>query len=151
MAEIDLEINGRPHRVGCGEGEETRLRALAEIVDKHARALALQMGVFSDAKLFLMTALIIADELADAQDRIASLETAAPPFASSAGPTVQADRRDAAGLEPEAVEPAGAGPAGEAAGPAPHWPDPEVEEAFAELMRQASARLNAIAERIEAA
>ena len=142
MAEIDLEINGRPHRVGCGEGEETRLRALAEIVDSHARGLSNQMGVFSDAKLFLMTALTIADELADAKDRIATLEAAAPPFA----PAAQAKARPA-----KASGAPDAGSAKAAADAPPLWPDPEVEEAFAELMDRAALRLNAIAERMESA
>ncbi|MBX2856421.1 MAG: cell division protein ZapA [Rhodobacteraceae bacterium] len=151
MAEIDLEINGRPHRVGCGEGEEIRLRALAKIVDTHARGLALQMGVFSDAKLFLMTALTIADELADAQDRIATLEAAAPPFASTATSNVMANGREADGLAAAASDLERETAEIETPAAPPHWPDPEVEEAFAELLSQAAERLIVIADRIEAA
>jgi cell division protein ZapA len=66
MAQVTLEINGRPHVVGCGPGEEARLIALSRYVDTKVRELAAQVGTVGESRLLLLACLTLADELGDA-------------------------------------------------------------------------------------
>lgn len=70
MAQVTVTINGREHVVGCGEGEEDRVRQLAAFVDKRAGELVDGGMKVPDARLMMMTALMIADDLATAYDEL---------------------------------------------------------------------------------
>lgn len=76
MAEVTVEIAGRSYRLGCGEGEEEHLAGLAALIDAEARNLQKQFGNMQEARLFLMTSLLVADRLADAEARLVELEEA---------------------------------------------------------------------------
>lgn len=65
MAEVTVTVNGRDYAIACGDGEEGHIGDLAIYVDHHARALAARLGPMTEARLLLMTALTIADELGD--------------------------------------------------------------------------------------
>jgi len=67
MAQVTITVNGRDHRIGCDDGEEDRVRELAAIVDERATALAKQIGPSSDSRLLLMTAILMADDIASAR------------------------------------------------------------------------------------
>lgn len=71
MAQVTITVNGRDHRIGCGDGEEDRVRELAAIVDEKATAMARQIGPSSDSRLLLMTAIVMADDLSTAQSALA--------------------------------------------------------------------------------
>ena len=74
MAEVTVDIAGRSYRLGCGEGEEEHLMRLAELLDAEAQKLLRQFGSMSEGRLLLMTSLLVADRLSDAEQRIAELE-----------------------------------------------------------------------------
>jgi cell division protein ZapA len=74
---LEVTINGRRHQLNCAEGEEARLRRLAAYVDGRVGELAKQHGPVGDARLLVLTSLLIADELADAYDEIKRLRAAA--------------------------------------------------------------------------
>ena len=63
MATVTVEINGRPYAVGCADGQEERVRILAKQFDVHVRQVAGDVGHVGDIRLFLMAALVLADEL----------------------------------------------------------------------------------------
>lgn len=67
MGQATITINGRTYRLECGDGEEERLLALAEIVRRRVDSLAGEFAAAGDGRLLLMTALMLADELMDAQ------------------------------------------------------------------------------------
>lgn len=76
MPEISVDVAGRNYRLICGDGEEQHLQTLVGLVDAEARALAKGRGAqMAEARLMLMSALMVADRLHDAQARIAELET----------------------------------------------------------------------------
>ena len=75
MSQIQVEVNGRPYAVGCEDGQEQHLQDLAKIFDQQVRHVAEDMGQLGDTRLFLMGALLLADELFDARTRLASLQT----------------------------------------------------------------------------
>ena len=67
MATVTVEINGRPYAVGCADGQEDRVRVLARQFDNHVRQVAADVGHVGDLRLFLMAALVLADELHEAR------------------------------------------------------------------------------------
>lgn len=74
MGLLDIQINGRRHQVQCGDGEEPRLRRLAAYIDSCAGKLVQQHGQLPDAKVLLLTSLLVADELSDAYEEIKRLK-----------------------------------------------------------------------------
>jgi cell division protein ZapA len=77
MGMVDITFNGRRHQVQCGDGEEPRLRRLAAYVDSCAGKLQQQHGQLPDAKVLLLTSLLVADELSDAYEEIKRLNARA--------------------------------------------------------------------------
>ena len=69
MAQLTIEVNGRPYLVGCEDGQEPQLRELAKVYDAYVRQLAEQVGSLGETRLFLMGALVMADELQDVRTR----------------------------------------------------------------------------------
>lgn len=67
MATVTVEVNGRPYAVGCADGQEDRVRMLARQFDDHVRNVAAEVGHVGDIRLFLMAALLLADELHEAR------------------------------------------------------------------------------------
>jgi len=74
MAQVTVEVNGRPYAVGCEDGQEQHLLDLARLFDQQVRHVSADMGQLGDTRLFLMGALLLADELSDAKGRLASLQ-----------------------------------------------------------------------------
>lgn len=74
MAQINVNVNGRPYAVGCEDGQEDHLVELAKIFDQQVRQISHDMGQLGDTRLFLMGALLLADELSDAKSRLAALQ-----------------------------------------------------------------------------
>ena len=69
MSEVTVDVAGRSYRLGCGADEEEHLTGLATMLDTEARTLLRQFGQMSEGRLLLMTALMIADRLAEAEDK----------------------------------------------------------------------------------
>ena len=74
MAQINIDVNGRPYAVGCEDGQEPHLQELAKLFDHQVRQVSQDMGQLGDTRLFLMGALLLADELLDAKNRLAALQ-----------------------------------------------------------------------------
>ena len=74
MSHINVTINARQYRMACEEGQEARLLKLAESMESRVEALRGKFGEIGDARLTVMAALTVCDELLDAQGRIRNLE-----------------------------------------------------------------------------
>jgi cell division protein ZapA len=74
MAQLAIEVNGKPYIVGCEDGQEPRLRELAGLIDAQVRQVGRDVGQLGDTRLILMGALMIADELTEARARLATAE-----------------------------------------------------------------------------
>ena len=74
MAQISIDVNGRPYTVGCEDGQENHLIELARMLDRQVRQVSQDMGQLGDTRLFLMGALLLADELFDARARLSGLQ-----------------------------------------------------------------------------
>ena len=66
MPQVDVNVNGRRYQIACDEGQEEHLSQLAEYVDKRVQELVGAVGQVGDARLLVMTSLLVADELAEA-------------------------------------------------------------------------------------
>jgi len=67
MAQVTVSLNGREYTVGCGPGEEARIRELARNVDIRMRKFGPQVGQAGESRLLVMMLLTMADELAEAK------------------------------------------------------------------------------------
>lgn len=76
MAELDVMVAGRSYRLGCEDGQEPHLAALAASIDAEARAISGRTGAMSEPKVLLMAALIIADRLSEAEAALAAARAA---------------------------------------------------------------------------
>ena len=71
MAQVTVDVNGRPYTVGCEDGQEAHLTALARLFDEQVRQVGEEVGQLGETRLFLMGALLLADELSDVKSRLA--------------------------------------------------------------------------------
>ena len=74
MAQVTVLVNGRNYTLACEDGEEEHLTALDNFIDTRVAELGRSVGQVGDARLMLMASLIVADELAVAQERVEELE-----------------------------------------------------------------------------
>jgi len=70
LGQINLTVNGRPFAVTCDDGQETRIRRLGQYVDAKVAEFVGSLGQIGEARLLLLAALVIADELADANEAL---------------------------------------------------------------------------------
>jgi cell division protein ZapA len=66
MPQVSISINGRSYPVACDEGEEDRIRDLARLIDGKVAGFARQVGQAGEARLLVLAALVLADELTEA-------------------------------------------------------------------------------------
>jgi cell division protein ZapA len=74
MPQVTVTINRRQYRMACEEGQEEHLLRLCADLNRRIAELGHKFGEIGDARLILMAALSVADELADTSDRITRLE-----------------------------------------------------------------------------
>jgi len=79
MAQVTVNINGRAYPVACEAGQEARIIDLARYVDGKVKTFAHDVGPVGEARLLLLAALVLADEMSEAKD------AAARPMSSSNG------------------------------------------------------------------
>ena len=75
MSSVNITINGKQFRVACEAGQEGRVTMLAEDFDQRISSMRSRFGEVGDARLTVMAAMMIGDELFDANARIAKLES----------------------------------------------------------------------------
>jgi cell division protein ZapA len=79
MPQVSITINGRAYPVACDEGEEDRIRELARLIDSKVAGFARQVGQAGEARLLVLAALFLADELTEANEAARRLGTQPAP------------------------------------------------------------------------
>ena len=74
MSQVTVTINGRQYRMACEDGQENHLIGLARDFDRRIVELHGRFGEIGDARLTVMAALEVADQLAEAGRNIRRLE-----------------------------------------------------------------------------
>ena len=85
MGQVNIKLNGHAHTVGCQDGEEDHLRHLVAQMEEKVRAVRAMGGQFSEARMLLHVALMLADEAHDLRADLQRLRAGPPP---PAGPLV---------------------------------------------------------------
>jgi len=73
MPQVTVVVNARSFRMGCQDGEEARVQELAAEIDKQVQRIRGGVKAVQDDRLFLMVAMIMADQLWDARDELQRL------------------------------------------------------------------------------
>jgi cell division protein ZapA len=74
MTQVNATIAGRQFRLACEDGQQDHLHALANDMDTRIEGLRQRFGEIGDTRLTVMAALMVADELEDAKQRLRRLE-----------------------------------------------------------------------------
>ena len=75
MPQVVVTIDSKTYRMACGEGEEDHLLSLAAEIDRRVGELRSSFGEIGDLRLTVMTAMMIADELQEANRRLSALSS----------------------------------------------------------------------------
>lgn len=84
MPDVEISIGGRTFQVACQPGEDHFLRAAATLLDSEAQPLVAQMGRMPEARMLLMSALMLADRTAALEDELRALKAHAAGLESRA-------------------------------------------------------------------
>lgn len=90
MAQVSLQINGYGYILGCADGEEEHLRSLAADLDRRIDEIKASTGPSGEARMLLMAALVVSDELHDLREEARQREGGVTPAAK---PEPKAGRR----------------------------------------------------------
>ncbi len=73
MPQVNVEINKRSYRLSCGPGEEEHVIALSRRIDAHASKVGRAATPAAEAQSLVMVALLLADELQEAEAKAETL------------------------------------------------------------------------------
>lgn len=73
MPEVNVEIDGKKFRMACEEGQQAHLLSLADRFNRTVLQLKGSFGEIGDSRLLVMAGIAVLDELAEAENRIGSL------------------------------------------------------------------------------
>lgn len=73
MGQVTVKVNNRDYVVGCDDGEEAKIAGLSEMIDAKTHELVGRLGQVGEARLLLMAALLLADDLASAYGQLDGL------------------------------------------------------------------------------
>jgi len=96
MGQLTVHINGKPYLLGCEDGEEAQLKTLAAAVDEKVRTVSAGAAALGETRLILLGALMLADEGAALEERVAAAEAEAARLRAQLD---NADSRAVAALE----------------------------------------------------
>lgn len=124
MPQVEVAIGGRTFEVACQEGEEHFLQSAALMLDSEASHLSSQIGRMPEARMLLMSGLMLADKTAGLEEKLRDAEERMA--------TMQAQIEQLQSRDPERVE-------------VPII-SPEVVDTFAEI----AARAESLADQVDA-
>jgi cell division protein ZapA len=78
MAQVTIRINGYAYTVGCEDGQEPHLEKMAADIEQRIDSIKALGGQSGEARLLMLAALLLADELHDTRKAAAETQVAAP-------------------------------------------------------------------------
>jgi cell division protein ZapA len=77
MAQVTLRINGYAYTIGCKDGEEKHLEAMGAEVSNRIDGVRAAAGPSGEARMLVMAALLMADDIFDLRSRLQAAEASA--------------------------------------------------------------------------
>lgn len=74
MPTVTIALNGRSYDIACGDGEEARVQELAGEIRRRMEGLTKNAAPMNEGMAFVMTALLLADELDQKKREAAKLK-----------------------------------------------------------------------------
>jgi cell division protein ZapA len=78
MAQVTLRINGYAYTLGCQDGEEDHLHAMAAEVDRRIDSVKASAGPSGEARMLVIAALLLADDVHEMREKLHAAGSAAP-------------------------------------------------------------------------
>lgn len=75
MAQLPITVNGRPYTIACEDGQEERLRQLAQTLDAEVSGLAAAIGQVGDSRLLVIAGLSLIDRLSETEGEAAGAQS----------------------------------------------------------------------------
>jgi cell division protein ZapA len=69
MPQVTVTVNKHPYAITCEPGQERHVQSLAAELDRRVAETTRDLGQAGEARLLLVTALVVLDELAEASAR----------------------------------------------------------------------------------
>ena len=73
MAQVTIKINGYAYSVGCEDGQESHLQAMAADIETRMDSIKALGGNNGESRLLMLAALLMADELHDTKAELEAL------------------------------------------------------------------------------
>ncbi len=89
MAQVTVKVNGYAYTVGCEDGQELHLQAMATQVDNRVESIKGLGGNSGEVRLLLLAALLMADEIHDLRAEVEEHRAAAARPGGSADAKVE--------------------------------------------------------------
>lgn len=102
MAQVTLRVNGYNYLVGCEDGQERHLEAMAETIQRRIDSVK-AIGQHGEARLLLLASLLLADDLHDKEAALATAQARAQLAAVPAPTAATSAVSPASAPEPEVV------------------------------------------------
>jgi cell division protein ZapA len=78
MAQVTLRINGYAYTVGCQDGEEQHLQAMAGEVERRIDSIRAASGPSGEARMLVMASLLMADDLFELDRALKAAQSGQP-------------------------------------------------------------------------
>jgi cell division protein ZapA len=87
VGQVTVRVNGYQHTIGCKDGEEQHVLDLIQQIEEKVRLIRAMGGQFSESRMLLHVALLLADEGADLRTELARARAGiAPPAPAQPDP-----------------------------------------------------------------
>jgi len=113
LGQVTVRVNGYSHTIGCKDGEEAHVFELIGQIENKAKLIRSMGGQFSEARMLLHVALLLADEANDLRVEVQRLSTGAaasdPRIADRLARIAERIEGIAGAFDAQAAPPPGAG------------------------------------------
>lgn len=72
MGQVSATVNGRTYRLSCEDGQEARLREIADYISEKMQSVTSEFGQVGEDRVLLMAAIMVCDELFDLRAEVAA-------------------------------------------------------------------------------
>jgi cell division protein ZapA len=78
MAQVTVRINGYAYTIGCQDGEEGHLQAMAGEVERRIETIKATAGQSGEARMLVMASLLMADDLYEMSNTLQAVQAGQP-------------------------------------------------------------------------